>query len=287
MTIRRLKISMFLSIIMCALLIITLSSATFAWFTNNNRVGTSRVTAKTAQEDVELLLSGSGGEDFRGAQEAGIVQVNGAKLTYLMPVSTADLQTFVYCPATVDDYASNFSKVTDEQYYYHGRIYMMARVSGAQAGTLVSLYLDESASAGGALASADENSLILNAARLGLVLDRDPDTAIIFRMSDGQNRASERANNTRLAGVILEEGMVLDGSGRTVSAAEDPAVRLSDFVFVDEQTARPARPVFTIEANRIYSLDIYFYLEGCDPDCTEAISFDANDLHLAFYGVLS
>ena len=33
--------------------------------------------------------------------------------------------------------------------------------------------------------------------------------------------------------------------------------------------------------------NMYFYLEGCDPDCSDSVSYDEADLHLAFYGVLS
>ena len=35
------------------------------------------------------------------------------------------------------------------------------------------------------------------------------------------------------------------------------------------------------------ALDIYFYLEGCDPDCSDSVSFDNANLHLAFYGAVS
>lgn len=42
----------------------------------------------------------------------------------------------------------------------------------------------------------------------------------------------------------------------------------------------------TMDLNQIYPVDIYFYLEGCDPDCSDDLSFDIADLHLAFYGVL-
>ena len=38
---------------------------------------------------------------------------------------------------------------------------------------------------------------------------------------------------------------------------------------------------------RSYPVDIYFYLEGCDPDCSDDISYQGVELHLAFYGVQS
>ena len=42
-----------------------------------------------------------------------------------------------------------------------------------------------------------------------------------------------------------------------------------------------------MQIGKIYSLDIYFYLEGCDPDCTDSVSFNTADLQLSFYGVLA
>ena len=48
----------------------------------------------------------------------------------------------------------------------------------------------------------------------------------------------------------------------------------------------PDKALLTMEFNRIYPVDIYFYLEGCDPDCSDALSFDVAELYLAFYGVL-
>lgn len=41
-----------------------------------------------------------------------------------------------------------------------------------------------------------------------------------------------------------------------------------------------------MELNRIYTVDVYFYLEGCDPDCSDGLSYQTADIHLAFYGVI-
>ena len=49
----------------------------------------------------------------------------------------------------------------------------------------------------------------------------------------------------------------------------------------------PDKPLLTMEVNRIYPVDIYFYLEGCDPDCSNSIQYSTVDLQLGFYGVLS
>ena len=47
--------------------------ATYAWFTSNQQVGTSRAAARTGEETVELLLSSAGGADFRANTYRGMV----------------------------------------------------------------------------------------------------------------------------------------------------------------------------------------------------------------------
>ena len=289
MSIRRMKHKIGLALFMCLLLLLSLGSATFAWFTANEQVETSRVTSRTAAENVKLLISSKGGKAFNGAEVSGIAQVNDSDKTRLMPVSTADLRNFVTCPVTTEgDMAAYFVPVENEEDYFHGRVYLMAKVTGGNASDEIAVYFDTNTAAGGALTQICGNdSLLLNAARMGLVWNDDPQTAMIFRLSDTKNSTDERRNNTVVDGKVLGDGCVLDSSGNDITAVSDPAVLLTDYS-VDENSDRvPNKPLFTLKPGEIYPLDIYFYLEGCDADCTEAISFDAGDLHLAFYGVLN
>ena len=57
--------------------------------------------------------------------------------------------------------------------------------------------------------------------------------------------------------------------------------------FGESDITLPEQPLLTMDLNRIYPVDIYFYLEGCDPDCTDSVSFNTADLQLSFYGVLA
>ena len=79
------------------------------------------------------------------------------------------------------------------------------------------------------------------------------------------------------------------GDGWAIREANDPAVPLSGYTIEKngQNITLPKQPLAYLEWNRIYSMDIYFYLEGCDPDCSDAVSFDGADIHLAFYGVLA
>ena len=270
----------------CALALLSLTAVTAAWFTNNAKVNTSRAVSRTAAQSVELQVSSKGGDDFSGGREADIVQVNSAEMTRLMPVSTADLATFVQPPATVDGYAVSFQRVEDERDYYHGRVYLRATADAAESGRKLAVYLDEGAGSGGALAvGGAAGSRLLHAARLGLVFDGKQESAVIFRLSEDKNAEGDRTLNTKLDGAVLEEGSVLTWTGTAAKAVADPAVLTKDRAVGADGTV-PEKPLLEMELGRVYQVDVYFYLEGCDPDCTESIAFDDGYLHLAFYGVL-
>ena len=276
------------SIVMMLIILLSLTAATYAWFSSNRVVDTDRVQTRYGTTSLELQVSSQGGNAFRGSQEAAMVQVNATSLTSLLPVSTADLKTFVYNPITVNDMASGFVPVENENRYYHGRVYLRAAAEGQPQGSTMALYLDESEAAGGKLATVPSGQL-LHAARLGLTFGEQKTDAVIFFLSEKANNGSGQVRNTSLNGVVLEDGQVLDGSSGTVRAAKDPSVALETYTIVmnGENTVLPDKPLIYMELNKIYPVDIYFYLEGCDPDCSDVISYDSVDLHLAFYGVLT
>ena len=128
-------------------------------------------------------------------------------------------------------------------------------------------------------------SQLLHAARLGLVFDGKQESAVIFRLSEEKNAEGDRTLNTKLDGAVLEEGSVLTWTGTAAKAVADPAVLTKDRAVGADGTV-PEKPLLEMELGRVYQVDVYFYLEGCDPDCTESIAFDDGYLHLAFYGVL-
>lgn len=272
----------FLVITICAALA-AITAATYAWFTTNKEVSTSTATARTGEADLELQISKTGGDQFTDETTVSIVQVNQTDQKELMPVSTSDLVNFVSAPLTSDGDAVVFQKVENESNYYHGRIYLRAVGTGFSDSDRLALYLDQS---DGILAE-DTDGMLLHAARFGLRVDSG--TGMIFRLSDEENPQGTQAYNTVVDGKRLGADQVLNYQNGKVKAVTDPSVSLSDYTvtFSDTSIQLPEKPLLLMEWNKIYTLDIYFYLEGCDPDCSDSISFDQAKLHLAFYGVLS
>ena len=198
--------------------LLAFGAATYAWFTSNRAVSTSTATARTGEETLELQLSSQGGSSFQSVETDAITQVNQTAATQLMPVSTVNLSDFVYSPATVDGMASAFLQVENEQYYYHGRLYIRAQGTGWSDGTTVNLYLDQS---DGLLGEASSGAL-LTASRLGLVFDGAASSAVILRLTEDESSQSQQVYNTVINGQTLGSNQVLQYQNGTVSAATDP-----------------------------------------------------------------
>jgi hypothetical protein len=181
--------------------------------------------------------------------------------------------------------ASSFQVVEQEDYYYHGRVYVRATAEGQDTSGKMAVYLDQGSDSGGAIAQAASGDL-LNASRLGLTFDGE--NSVIFKLSNTSNTSKKQVRNTVLGGSVLSDDQVLGYSNKKVTGVKDPSVFLSQYTISvsDDTVSLPDAPLTYLELNKIYPVDIYFYLEGCDPDCSDSISYDEAELHLAFYGIL-
>ena len=152
-------------------------------------------------------------------------------------------------------------------------------------GSTMKLYLDQSDGILGQKVSGQ----MLNAARLGLVFDENYSSEVIFKLSESQNASGQQTYNTVINGQILGNNQVLSYTNGTVRAASDPSVSADGYTisFSDDSVDVPQNALLTMQLNKIYTVDIYFYLEGCDPDCSNSIQYSTVDLQLGFYGVLS
>lgn len=259
---------------------LALTAATYAWFSANREVQTDRVTSLTGSDQLELQISTQGGAAFTPSKSASGNE-NEAPLkpldTPLLPVSTADLRSFVYCPFTENGNAETFLPTTDEAFYYHDTIYLRAVADGMPEGTRMALYLDNPETP---IVQAEEGEL-LTAARLGLTFDGG--SPVIFALSE----ENDGPGNSRPGGTPLESGQVLSYREGAAVPTEDPAISLADGQI--PTGGGPAKnPIAYLELNRVYTVDVYFYLEGCDPDCTDQkVGRDQAMLNLAFFGLVA
>ena len=148
----------------------------------------------------------------------------------------------------------------------------------------MNLYLDQS----DGLLGQSADGYLLNASRLGLVFGDDTLPPVILRLSETENPENAQVYNTEVNGKTLGKNQVLKYNGNSVYAASDPSVPVSDYMisFTNDQMTLPGKALVSMELGKIYAVDVYFYLEGCDPDCSDSVQLNEADIHLAFYGVL-
>ena len=272
-----------------------LTTATYAWFSANRKVETETVTARTGSADLELQLSKQPEGSFTSetitdtdGQEYNGVELDSLGARELMPVSTADLKTFVYSPSTNEGEATEntLQLLPDAQkaeIVYNCTIYLRLSDNGTLSDSAtVNLYLDDLGIEKTEEEQAAESRL-LNAARLGLAINGN---FLILRYSEDAEGAE---SNTLLNGSRLQPGQVLSYENGNVTAADIPAENqglLSEYQYSDENLT--PKPILAgMEPGTIYPLDIYFYLEGCDPDCDDTAQKQQAGLRLAFYAALA
>lgn len=244
------------------------AAATYAWFSVNEQVETSRITAETGKQDLELQISRT---NFNPAPNQQVELK--APTNVLLPVSTADLNTFVYNPITNGDIADRFLPAA-ETLYYHDTVYLRAKGTEVSKDIQLELYLDDKVNI-----AQNISGELLTAARLGLRLMDEASGSSTFRILSLSDE-NEGNGNTRLDGVDIAPGNVITLRGDTPVAVPDPAIPIAS---VMAQAART--PIATMEQDKVYRVDIYFYIEGCDPDCTdEKVGLDRAALQLGFYG---
>jgi len=275
-----LKKTTFLALLGILVVIAVLGVATYAWFTNNSKVETNTASGKSGVSNMALLIGSDEGNlvDTK-YHEVEIPKVNeSADISKMLPVSSADLETFMYCPATQGGKATKFIKDADEKRLFHGRIYMKMEGDNLSENDTYNIYLDTADSRGGSIAVEDSGHF-LSASRLGLkVGENDP---VIIKFEDGDAKSED---NTSVGGKDLGSGYVIDPSGNPVS---DPSNELSLYTLNSSESTItfPEKVLAKIVGNAVVPVDVYFYLEGCDSNCIDDIQKNEAKFHLAFYAV--
>ena len=250
--------------------------STFAWFTSNQKVYTTTVNATTGSDDVKLLLGGT--KDQLSENTCVITQDNMGDEIVLYPVSSADLKHFVAMEGSGTK--ATYKTVTDQdQYSYHGVFYLQALSDQKRQ---VTLYLDEREES---LLEAVGNTEVLNASRFGLVINGQ---GRIITLTDENNAEKDQIENTYLNGEVVgqEQVITVDENGNPVSVSLQPLYMKDAAIQKHGETDVYPDYMYTITTNEIYACDVYFYLEGTDKDCSDAVSFQQLDLAIHLAGVV-
>ncbi len=230
--------------------------STYAWFTQNNAVNTTEVSAYTLAENFELMLAVS--EDgYYTVDSTPITQVNQQNKMNLLPVSTEDMENFLF--RVKGGTASEYETCVNEEYIFHGMFYIKAM--GENNVGDIDIYFDEKM-----LENPFGNTH--DSVRIGLVMGDD--VKYIYHLED------EEDNDPKV--VVFEENAYVE--------KDDPSIPLSSMMIKTEgdNIILPDEKITTLEIGRPYRVDVYLYIEGNDEDCNERVAFSKLDFIMAFYG---
>ena len=251
-----------------AVLVLVLSAATFAWFSNSRFTNVTPAAHTVSEDGYDLLISASEQGPFSER-----CQLASADKT-LYPVSTSDLSdfwraTFQNAAGITTDYANCTSELGE--YALTGTFYL----KGSSLPLAVYLYPSQM--------SVSADSQLLAAARVGFIIQSSAGTqSYIFRYDDlGDTSGAAQQRTT------AQSDVVVSGQG-SWSYVADPAQSVSAYSMDgsgDTPTARSgATPLFTLGADEVASVRYFVYMEGCDANCIGEAQSQAISLQFAFAG---
>lgn len=268
-------------LLICLLYVAVLSTATYAWFTLNNKPKVFNL-ALTAGGSADLLIAddvgGGPGEygDELDLKEARQEPVSMEEME-LNPVTTDDAETF-YAPVYSGDTVSSAKEISDEDelhksYVYQKTFYLKAGSLKAKNGKKVSsgnkqydiMLLGKSSgeeNSGCVIRQAPGSSgeaSAANSIRIAFVLkdgQGQQDKAAIYEPNSGQHNGGEKANN----GV----------SYGTYETLEQPS---EGGEFANGENGN-SRKIFTIREEEDVRVTMLVWIEGTDEDCTNSIQMD-------------
>ena len=266
----------------------TLGAATYAWFTSNMKVNTSSVSVHSDTSKLVLELGDADAGSWSQQGDASLA-TNASDSVTLYPVSTFDLNGFAACAQNnAAGAATVFEQAKDDgSAYYHGWIDLRPTITGTGASKVkgkVNLYLAESLTPQGADAE------LLRAARVGIKVSSGGQVLAtnIFELDSSDSGHRAEHPTTAPAGLAgYTDGMLLGWqNGQLACGAnvtQDPAAFTLD---TSETATRPQNSLATLALGQTYRLDIYYYIEGTDPDSADCLHQDPGALHLALFATL-
>ena len=275
----------YIALVMLALVAV-LGAATYAWFTNNMKVNTNSVSVHSDTSELALELGDADTGSWSSSGDAALSTSSPSDLT-LYPVSTFDLDGFAECVQNGSSgNATYFEQAADGEHFYHGWIDVRASVTGSGSSKVsgkVNLYLD------GSLAPEGADATLLRAARVGIKVSSGGQVLAtdIFELdgSDGGHRSEHPATVPGLAGYT--DGMLLGWqNGALACGADIKQDPISYTIDTSESAGRPQNALVTMALGQTYRLDVYYYIEGTDPDSADYLYKSAGTLNLGLFATL-
>ena len=255
----RIMVELYFTVIGIIFVVIALSGATYAWFTQTASVNTDVYSASVDGGDSSLLISVS--EDGEFDESCDLIP--DIQSEYLYPVSSSDLVSF-YASAAVraDGVTVKYEQADIDNSLISGSVYLKS-VNGTN-----DVYFDDEKFMVG---MDDQKDAGL---RLGLVIH---DQTYIFDMDNGEGdiRNTIEADNASVVSSIDEDGKPV--------YVDDMAMNIKDYQAQGE--AAGSNALVRIEEDEVVQVKYFVYMEGCDDNCFNVIQNKQLSITLGFQGV--
>jgi len=252
--------------------LVTLTAATYAWFSFVPYTNVTPMTGAVGGGDGSLLISNRPD----GVFDVTCDLILSSNTQTLQPLSTADLQSFytatAQTPAGVSVKFASADSIVDTS-TIHGTVYLKSE------GASHDVYLDRP----GIFFGGDAQALA--SLRLGLRITSVNGTYThIFALDDAGNTSGAGQRLT-----VETSGTVVSSIGSSGDAVlvQDPAVQLGRYWAerTEDQITPGQEALCRLALDETASVEYWLYLEGCDINCINDVQSRDLALQLAFSGV--
>ncbi len=261
-----LKRSAFIAIMSLLVLLAAIGGATYAWFTFTTSARVEPLAGTVSGGGVNLLIS----NQFSGPYDVSCELLLDEDAEQLEPVTTSDLTEF-YAPVGQDEdgIPSGYRNVTQSlgNYLLSGKVYLLSEDGDCR------VYFRR------AQLHFGDDPQVLAALRFGMRITGalDGTHTYIFKLDDMGDTSGASAQWT-----IERHGTVYGGSYVT-----DPAEDLSEYFALSdgEIVSAGGRRLCSLASGAPATVEYWLYLEGCDPNCINAVQSRDLALQMGFAGV--
>lgn len=263
----RLGLSLLMTALTLVILCITMTAATYAWFTFDPYTNVTPMEGRISKGDTNLLISESRDGPFD--KECGLNPTHLADALY--PVSTQNLEAFFAATAqNRDGISTNFADVSDQPQdrLIHGTVYLQCVGGGCD------VFFNKPP------LDLGEDPQVLAAGRLGLKItgQNEQTNTFLLKLDDLGSTAGASTRKTVDSDDPVVVGSV-DASGLP-TFQEDPAQNIGSYLL----DANNPTKLLTLQADEIATVEYWLYLEGCDPECYNPVQSKDIVLLLGFAG---
>lgn len=271
-----------LGLIIC-LLILTLSTATFAWFEQGNRLKVTNLSLLAGGTGCLQIADdlGNGPGEYSNELDLSMESGKGEMESMLLSPVTTKNGTSFYSPVYTGNAVVNVKHITDEEqlrtsYVYEKSFYLKA----------------------GSNPNADEESFVVTEGKMYDIFLVGPATSLehkgthVFQSPDaeGSTVPGDTAVNAIRISFELEDGLVVvyepnaDVSNRDNNRADDRVrdeygkyftfMQSKDGKFINSGNGDDSPALFQIEEGKDVKVTMRVWIEGTDYDCTDSIALD-------------